>query len=1028
MKRRRSLVALAICLSLALSLWPVAAQAADPVTLNLDDGAVCLDPAGYTQGGVRVEYAGPYVLVGSTTSDSPLLLRNETGAPVSFDVTLDGATLRGDQTAAVRAEGNAAIALNLASRGQSALTGGGQPALTASVSLTAVLSVTAGSLALSSQGGSAQLYGDGVALQLASGTGEDGGLPLSNSQAALLVPAHRYVSDGAGSHTCADCAKTLDCVSDGQAVYLNAARHATTCRVCGGPAEQPARHDVEGPVSYADEDGHVLTCSACGAESEFLNHAGDFDPEGPIDDSAHTLRCTVCGETYTQAHQIAQTGSVHTPPTQTDWGVYRTVCTVCNYAVDAPIAPTGGYWVRLYESYGDGWNDAQILVFSDGTEVQRLTVTDNNRYQQDFFVPANPESALVFVFQSGDYDGECGVTLYAPGQHTPCYTRSSLSNVRTGDVLFAVGLADYSGVKAALAEIPEDLGGYTLESIAALDAAVHAVQWYLSDQATVDGYAAAIRAATAGLAEDTNNADQPAAELTLRDGDVLAITQTGYSLNGGGETPHAGPYVLRGQAHGAQIQVESGSHAITLQDLKVTQDTTTPFVIRPGARAVVTLQGDNLLDAYNTDMNEQAGLNVPEGAHLLLYGPGSLNARGGPDSAGIGGNAGQSAGNITIYGGDITALSNDDGAGIGGGYEGGAGRIVIYGGVIHAECEDNDGAGIGCGDDGNGGVIIIHGGDITALSLDDDGAGIGGADEGKPDSILITGGTIVARSDEGAGIGGGDETDGGVITVTGGVITVSSVLGAGIGGGSGEGAGRITLTGGVIVVEDYARHIIGGDAVTSEDADNFVTIDGASIFSDQPNAISPAPKDRNGRRVYALELTTDREDGYASVTLEDGSLYLAHVLNGQICLYVPLQDAAGVVGDPNADYAAVDAALARVPQDLSPYTADSVAALQAAIDDVERGLYVDRQADVDAMAAALEAALAGLTLSATPTPLPTVAPTADPSATPAPQRADGSPGTGDDGFARVLPYALALAVAAVALVAVLLAWRKRRRG
>ena len=61
-----------------------------------------------------------------------------------------------------------------------------------------------------------------------------------------------------------------------------------------------------------------------------------------------------------------------------------------------------------------------------------------------------------------------------------------------------------------------------------------------------------------------------------------------------------------------------------------------------------------------------------------------------------------------------------------------------------------------------------------------------------------------------------------------------------------------------------------------------------------------------------------------------------------------------------ADYSAVDAALARVPADLSLYTAESAAAVETARDAVDRTLAADRQAEVDAMAEAIEDAVAAL--------------------------------------------------------------------
>ena len=61
-----------------------------------------------------------------------------------------------------------------------------------------------------------------------------------------------------------------------------------------------------------------------------------------------------------------------------------------------------------------------------------------------------------------------------------------------------------------------------------------------------------------------------------------------------------------------------------------------------------------------------------------------------------------------------------------------------------------------------------------------------------------------------------------------------------------------------------------------------------------------------------------------------------------------------------ADYAAVDAALAKIPADLSIYTDETVKAVNDAKDAVVRDLTDDRQAEVDAMAKAIEDAVTGL--------------------------------------------------------------------
>ena len=67
-------------------------------------------------------------------------------------------------------------------------------------------------------------------------------------------------------------------------------------------------------------------------------------------------------------------------------------------------------------------------------------------------------------------------------------------------------------------------------------------------------------------------------------------------------------------------------------------------------------------------------------------------------------------------------------------------------------------------------------------------------------------------------------------------------------------------------------------------------------------------------------------------------------------------------GAEPADYAAVDAALGKIPADLTAYTDESVEALRAAAAAVIRGKAIAKQAEVDAMAEAIERAISGLVL------------------------------------------------------------------
>ena len=66
--------------------------------------------------------------------------------------------------------------------------------------------------------------------------------------------------------------------------------------------------------------------------------------------------------------------------------------------------------------------------------------------------------------------------------------------------------------------------------------------------------------------------------------------------------------------------------------------------------------------------------------------------------------------------------------------------------------------------------------------------------------------------------------------------------------------------------------------------------------------------------------------------------------------------------EEDADYTAVDAAIAAIPADQSVYTDESVAALNTAVSAVVRGKKASEQAEVDAMAAAINATIEALEL------------------------------------------------------------------
>ena len=164
-----------------------------------------------------------------------------------------------------------------------------------------------------------------------------------------------------------------------------------------------------------------------------------------------------------------------------------------------------------------------------------------------------------------------------------------------------------------------------------------------------------------------------------------------------------------------------------------------------------------------TTLTINGGIHLPEGTKLTIEGKGILNADASKtsNSAGIGGDDKENAGDLTVHDGTITAKGGTDAAGIGGGRRasscgGDGGTVFIDGGVIIA-IGGTRGAGIGGGAYGDGGTFVIEDGTVLAEG-GESGAGIGGGRTGESGDITINGGTVLAQSgsNDGHGIGNGN--------------------------------------------------------------------------------------------------------------------------------------------------------------------------------------------------------------------------------------------------------------------------------
>ena len=205
--------------------------------------------------------------------------------------------------------------------------------------------------------------------------------------------------------------------------------------------------------------------------------------------------------------------------------------------------------------------------------------------------------------------------------------------------------------------------------------------------------------------------------------------------------------------------------------------------------------GAGIGSGYGLDIATHKELPLEEVGDITING-GTITAKGGPNSAGIGrGYKGVNCGTITINGGTIVAYGGSEGAGIGGCEDMTGGDIFIYGGDITAYGGDYA-AGIGGGDGASGGAIWITGGTVKAYG-GKDAAGIGGGEDGGSGSIVINGGDVYAKGDGyGVGIGAGEDGDvDNTISINGGTVEAygGSDIGRAIGGEDDEDYSHISI-------------------------------------------------------------------------------------------------------------------------------------------------------------------------------------------------------------------------------------------
>ena len=438
-----------------------------------------------------------------------------------------------------------------------------------------------------------------------------------------------------------------------------------------------------------------------------------------------------------------------------------------------------------------------------------------------------------------------------------------------------------------------------------------------------------------------------------------------------------------------------------------------------GTGNTLTLAGDN--SVYGQDYGSAASIHVPDGVELTVGGSGSLTILGNHNSygAGIGSNAGEDAGKITIDGGTFVISKVSAGAAIGTGSGNAKVNITINGGSFDIAMPVDEsgyngnlaycGAAIGTGNAATGGwsspyktmKLTINGGSFTGYTnVDSPIIGVGNGSGNLNAVIDIHGGTFDLLTEDrsestmtgGACIGSGTQGYYGAvvpdITINGGeIVAVSRSNGAAIGGGPGQDGGNLYIFGGTVTaVSEFEADAIGAGTASPKTSNN-VRIHGGTVkavstgtglaFRDATllNDDSDAVYLVNIEAPQVTSVTVNGRDwGICANHPEDDTLFLylpasetAHevVVNGETAYLVTVTPSGNVtVTQPAAaDKTALDAAISAAEAlDENAYTAESWAALTEALENA-RAVSADPNADqetVDAALAALNAAVAAL--------------------------------------------------------------------
>ncbi|MBQ9843591.1 MAG: hypothetical protein IJO31_05500, partial [Oscillospiraceae bacterium] len=107
----------------------------------------------------------------------------------------------------------------------------------------------------------------------------------------------------------------------------------------------------------------------------------------------------------------------------TGTGIYLTYDDGTGGEEDTTPDSTGKILVDMQDSYGDGWNDAAIQIYKNGSLEQTVTV---DKTSNTVFLDYDSTATYEFKWIKGGYDYECSFTIYEDGEEKLSVTDASV--------------------------------------------------------------------------------------------------------------------------------------------------------------------------------------------------------------------------------------------------------------------------------------------------------------------------------------------------------------------------------------------------------------------------------------------------------------------------------------------------------------------------------------------------------------------------------------------------------------------------